>query len=51
MYVRRCPVDPSCRSRINIPFRIKEEKLEPEFIKEAAARGMIELSGHRYVIQ
>jgi phosphoserine aminotransferase len=45
----RCPVDPAYRSRINIPFRIKDDKLEPQFIKEAAAKGMVELAGHRSV--
>lgn len=45
-----CPVDPHCRSRTNIPFRVKcDEKLETEFIKQAGAHGLIELKGHRSV--
>lgn len=46
-----CPVDPKCRSRMNVPFRIKggDEKLEQEFLSGAQKRGMIQLKGHRQV--
>lgn len=38
------------RSRMNIPFRIcNDEKLETKFVKDAAAAGLLELSGHRSV--
>lgn len=44
------PVDPSFRSRMNIPFRVrKDEKLENKFLKEAQEVGLIELKGHRSV--
>ena len=47
-----CPVDKSCRSCMNISFRIGgpdgNEALEKKFIAEAAHEGMIHLSGHRY---
>ncbi|KAL3887365.1 hypothetical protein ACJMK2_027307, partial [Sinanodonta woodiana] len=48
-----CPLDKSCRSRMNIPFRIGkpegDEFLEKKFIDESEKRGMIQLKGHRSV--
>lgn len=46
-----CPVQPSSRSRMNVVFTIKggDERLEKEFVKEAEARGMVGLAGHRSV--
>uniref|UniRef100_A0AAV2MP59 Phosphoserine aminotransferase n=1 Tax=Knipowitschia caucasica TaxID=637954 RepID=A0AAV2MP59_KNICA len=48
-----CPVEPSCRSRMNVPFRLRteegDEALEKEFLDGAAKRGMISLKGHRSV--
>ncbi|CAB0010561.1 unnamed protein product [Nesidiocoris tenuis] len=44
-----CPVNRECRSRMNIPFRIKTEELEQLFLKEAQSKGMIQLKGHRSV--
>ncbi|KAL6730994.1 phosphoserine transaminase [Ancylostoma duodenale] len=46
-----CAVDKKCRSHMNICIRIKDgdEKLEADFLKGAAARGMISLKGHRSV--
>jgi len=48
------PVNPSFRSRMNIPFRITKNgipdpDLESEFLKGAESRGMIQLAGHRSV--
>jgi phosphoserine aminotransferase len=38
------------RSRMNVPFRVNcDDKLEKQFIVEAASAGLIELSGHRSV--
>lgn len=37
------------RSRMNVPFRIKNNELEPEFLKEAKNLKMIQLKGHRLV--
>jgi len=45
----RCPVDPACRSNMNLVFRLGSEDLEKKFIAEADAAGMIGLKGHRSV--
>jgi len=37
------------RSRVNITLRLRDEKLESQFQKEATEKGLIELSGHRSV--
>jgi phosphoserine aminotransferase len=43
-------VESRYRSRLNIPFRVcNNEELEGKFIKEAAAKNLIELKGHRSV--
>lgn len=46
-----CPIKRDARSRMNIPFRIDkgDENLEKEFLSGAAARGMLQLKGHRSV--
>lgn len=46
-----CPIKRDARSRMNIPFRISngDENLEKEFLSGAAARGMLQLKGHRSV--
>ncbi len=41
--------EPACRSRMNLTFRLPTEELEKQFVKEAGARGMVELKGHRSV--
>ena len=43
------PVEKADRSLMNVPFRLRNEKLDEEFLKGAKARGMIELKGHRSV--
>jgi len=44
------PVDKKHRSRMNIPFRIKADPdLEAKFLKEASAKNMLSLKGHRSV--
>jgi len=45
----RCPTAQENRSRMNIPFTLKDEALDDEFIKQAKARGLIQLKGHRSV--
>lgn len=45
----RCPVDPACRSIMNVVWRLPSEELEATFVKEAEAEGMIGLKGHRMV--
>lgn len=45
------PVDPRYRSRMNVPFLINnnDSALQSKFLKEAATRGLVNLSGHRSV--
>ncbi len=45
----RCPVDPACRSKTNVVFRLPTEELEKQFVAEADANGMSGLKGHRSV--
>ncbi|MBV8659626.1 MAG: 3-phosphoserine/phosphohydroxythreonine transaminase [Burkholderiales bacterium] len=42
-----CPVDKAFRSRMNVPFRLGDERLDEDFIKEARARNLLQLKGHR----
>ena len=39
----------SCRSRMNVTFRLATEELEKKFAKEATAAGLDGLKGHRAV--
>ncbi len=34
---------------MNIPFTLADPKLDGEFLKDAEARGMVQLKGHRAV--
>jgi phosphoserine aminotransferase len=43
------PVDPSCRSRMNVPFRLANAELEKPFAADAKAAGLVTLEGHRSV--
>ena len=43
------PVAKEDRSIMNVPFRLKSESLDEEFLKQARSRGMIQLKGHRSV--
>ena len=43
------PVEPRDRSRMNVPFKLRNEALDEEFLKGAKARGMVQLKGHRSV--
>jgi phosphoserine aminotransferase len=45
----RSPVDPAVRSHMNVVFRLPDEKLEAEFVSDAADRNLIGLKGHRSV--
>jgi phosphoserine aminotransferase len=45
----RSPVARDCRSLMNVPFKLKDEALDAEFLKGAEARGMVQLKGHRSV--
>ncbi|NWG73649.1 MAG: 3-phosphoserine/phosphohydroxythreonine transaminase, partial [Rubrivivax sp.] len=43
------PVAKADRSRMNVPFRLKDESLDEAFLKGAQERGMVQLKGHRSV--
>jgi len=43
------PVAKSDRSLMNVPFRLKNETLDAEFLKQSKSRGLVELKGHRSV--
>ncbi len=43
------PVRREDRSRMNVPFRLRDEKLDEVFLRGAAERGMVQLKGHRAV--
>jgi phosphoserine aminotransferase len=45
----RNPVARSDRSRMNVPFTLKDAGLDEEFLKGAKTRGMVQLKGHRSV--
>ena len=44
-----CPVARPDRSRMNVPFTLKNPALDDEFLKQARMRGLIQLKGHRSV--
>ena len=43
------PVAREDRSLMNVPFRLRDDKLDAEFLEGAEARGMVQLKGHRSV--
>jgi phosphoserine aminotransferase len=43
------PVRKEDRSRMNVPFTLKDAALDEEFLKGAKAAGMVQLKGHRSV--
>ncbi|MFO1293926.1 MAG: 3-phosphoserine/phosphohydroxythreonine transaminase [Rubrivivax sp.] len=45
----QAPVARDCRSLMNVPFKLADDKLDGEFLKGAEARGMVQLKGHRSV--
>ncbi|MET3108646.1 phosphoserine aminotransferase [Oxalobacteraceae bacterium GrIS 2.11] len=42
-------VQKDCRSRMNIPFFLRDEKLNAQFLQDAKERGLIQLKGHSSV--
>lgn len=42
-------VDPACRSRMNVPFFLKDESLNDAFLAESKAAGLMQLKGHKSV--
>lgn len=43
------PVDPACRSLMNVPFTLDNSQLDSQFLAEAAQAGLLTLKGHRSV--
>ncbi|HWL61437.1 MAG TPA: 3-phosphoserine/phosphohydroxythreonine transaminase [Steroidobacteraceae bacterium] len=43
------PVDPACRSWMNVPFTLAKPELDKTFLAEAEAAGLTNLAGHRSV--
>jgi phosphoserine aminotransferase len=43
------PIAKEDRSRMNVPFTLRDAKLEGKFLEEAEARGLSQLKGHRSV--
>jgi len=44
-----CPVATTDRSRMNVPFTLKDANLDGDFLRQADARGLLQLKGHRSV--
>jgi phosphoserine aminotransferase len=44
-----CPVNKADRSRMNVPFTLKDANQDGDFLKQADARGLLQLKGHRSV--
>ncbi len=42
-------VDPAARSRMNVPFNLHDTALDPVFLEESRAAGLLALKGHRIV--
>jgi phosphoserine aminotransferase len=45
----RCPTAVENRSRMNVPFTLKDAALDDAFLKGAKERGLLQLKGHRSV--
>jgi phosphoserine aminotransferase len=45
----RNPVRREDRSRMNVPFKLADERLDEAFLRGAEERGMVQLKGHRAV--
>jgi phosphoserine aminotransferase len=43
------PVDPACRSWMNVPFTLADAALNGDFLEQAAGAGLLNLKGHRSV--
>jgi phosphoserine aminotransferase len=43
------PIEKRDRSRMNVPFKLRDESLDEAFLKGAQQRGMLQLKGHRSV--
>jgi phosphoserine aminotransferase len=45
----RSPVAKDDRSRMNVPFTLRDSALDEVFLKGAAQNGLVQLKGHRSV--
>ncbi len=45
----RNDIDPSCRSRMNVPFFLSDESLTEPFLAQAREAGLLQLKGHKSV--
>jgi len=45
----RSPVDPACRSWMNVPFTLADASLDGRFLELAGQAGLLNLKGHRSV--
>ena len=45
----RSPVEPSARSRMNVPFTLHDAALDAAFLKESETTGLLALKGHKAV--
>jgi phosphoserine aminotransferase len=45
----RNEVEPACRSRMNVPFFLRDDALQATFLDGAAERGLLQLKGHESV--
>ena len=45
----RNPVEPSSRSRMNVPFTLHDSALDGDFLAESEAAGLLALKGHKAV--
>ncbi len=45
----RNPVEPSCRSWMNVPFTLADASLDSEFLQQAGRADLVALKGHRSV--
>ena len=45
----RNPVRPADRSRVSVPFFLRDNRLDAPFLEGAKARGLVQLKGHRAV--
>jgi phosphoserine aminotransferase len=43
------PVAPDNRSRMNIPFTLRDSALDAEFLKQAQENGLLQLKGHKLI--
>ena len=43
------PIDPAARSRMNVPFLLRDESRNDAFLAGARARGLLQLKGHKSV--